>query len=80
MENKEEFFKCSYYNCDKSFTKDYRSSGLKTPPINNEDKFHQILEGLMKTRLFCMKCSTNHATIICLNSKIPIEKMGNLKV
>jgi hypothetical protein len=74
MENKEEFIKCSYYNCDKSFTKDYYSSGLKTPPINDEDKFYQILEGLMKTRLFCMKCSTNHATIICLNSKIQIEK------
>jgi hypothetical protein len=74
MENKEEFFKCSYYNCGKSFRKDYLSSGLKTPPINDEDKFHQILEGLMKTRLFCLSCTIKHATIICLNSKIQIEK------
>jgi len=74
MENKDEFFKCSYYNCDKSFTKVYFSSGLILPPINDEDKFHQILEGLLKTRLFCIKCSTNHATIICLNSKIPIKE------
>ena len=74
MNNKEEFFKCSYYNCDKSFAKDYFSSGLKSTPINNEDKFHQILEGLVATRLFCMKCSTNHATIICHNSKIRIEE------
>ena len=74
MENKEEMFKCSYYNCDKSFAKDYFSSGLKSPPINDEDKFHQITEGLLKTRLFCIKCSTNHAIIICLNSKIQIEE------
>ena len=74
MENKDEFFKCSYYNCDKSFAKDYFSSGLKSPPINEEDKYHQIIEGLLKTRLFCIKCSTNHATIICLNSKIQIEE------
>ena len=28
MENKEEFIKCSYYNCDKFFVKEYFSSGL----------------------------------------------------
>jgi len=74
MENKEEFIKCSYYNCNKSFAKEYFSSGLQKPPINDEDKFHQILEGIISTRLFCMKCSTNHATIICINSKIQFEK------
>ena len=74
MENKEEFYKCSYYNCDKSFRKEYRSSGLKSLPINDEDKYHQILEGLAKTRLFCVKCCQNHATIICMNSKIQISK------
>lgn len=73
MEKKEEFFKCSYYNCDKSFAKEHFSSGLMSPPINDEDKFFQILEGIVSTRLFCMKCSTNHATIICINSKIPID-------
>lgn len=70
---KDIMIKCSYYNCDISFGKDYYSSGLLSPPINNEDKYHQIFEGLMKTRLFCMKCSENHARIICLNSKIKIE-------
>ena len=74
MENKEDFFKCSYYNCDESFAKDYFSSGLKSPPINEKDKFHQILEGILKTRLFCIKCSTNHTTMICLYSQIQIEK------
>jgi len=74
MENKNDLLKCSYYKCDISFAKEYYSSGLKLPPINNKDKFDQILEGLLKTRLFCIKCSTNHATIICLNSKIPIEE------
>ena len=74
MDNKENFIKCSYYNCEKSFSKEYFSSGLISPPICNEDKFHQIFEGLLSTRLFCFKCSTNHATIICINSKIPIEE------
>ena len=60
MEKEDIMIKCSYYNCDKSFSKDYFSSGLLSPPINDEDKEHQILEGLMKTRLFCIKCSGNH--------------------
>ena len=74
MENKEDFITCSYYNCKKSFAKEYFSSGLQKPPMQSEYKFDQILEGILSTRLFCMKCSTNHATIICLNSKIQIEE------
>jgi len=74
MDNKETYIKCSYYNCDISFAKEYYSLiGLREPPVLEEYKFSQILEGLLKTRLFCIKCSTNHATIICLNSKIHIE-------
>ena len=76
MENKEEI-KCSYHNCDKTYTKEYLcylSSGLKSPPIKDEDKFHQILQGLLTTCLFCMNCSTNHAATICMNSNIPIGK------
>ena len=74
MEKKDIMIKCSYYNCNIAFSKDYLSSGLLSPPINNEDKYHQIVEGLLKTRLFCIKCSGNHARIICLNSKIEIEE------
>lgn len=33
MENTD-YTKCSYYNCDKSFAKEYFSPGLKAPPIN----------------------------------------------
>ena len=75
MEDKEVFLKCSYYNCKKTFAIEYYSSGLIAPPINdNGDKFHQICEGLLITRLFCGQCCTKHASIICLNSKIPIEE------
>ncbi len=73
MENKECTIKCSHYKCDKSFTSEYFSSGLLLPPINEENKYHQIFEGIMKTRMFCIKCSLNHATLICANSKIKIE-------
>ena len=67
-------FKCSYYNCYfNAFIKDYLSTGLRLPPINDEHKFDQILEGLLKTKLFCIKCSQNHATLICINSQIKIE-------
>jgi hypothetical protein len=48
MENKEEFIKSSYYNCDKYFAKEYFSSRLQKSPINDEDKFDQILEGILK--------------------------------
>ena len=71
--DKEKWIKCSHYNCDKSFSEEYHSSGLIKHPIKNEDKYHQIFEGLMSARLFCIKCCDNHAKIICLNSKIKIE-------
>lgn len=73
MDNKD--IKCSYYNCDNSFTKEYLSylsPGLKSPPLNDEDKFNQIVNGLLQTCLFCMKCSTKHAATICIDSNIPI--------
>ena len=35
MENKEEYIKCSHYNCTKSFTKEYYSSGLILPPVKD---------------------------------------------
>ena len=73
MKKTEQFIKCSHYKCDKSFSPEYYSSGFILPPINEEDKYFQILEGIMKARMFCMKCSQNHATLICLNSKIKIE-------
>jgi len=74
MDSNKLYIKCSYYNCEISFAEDYYSSGLKSPPINDKDKYNQILQGLMKTKLFCIKCCQNHATIICMNSKIKIEK------
>ena len=73
MENKEKI-KCSHYNCNNSFKKEYFSSELESHFISDEDKYDKILEGLLKTRIFCMKCSTNYATIICLNSKIKIKE------
>jgi hypothetical protein len=79
MENKEEeVFKC--YKCDKSFKTEYYSLyELKSPPINDEYMFDQILEELLNTRLFCIKCSTNHATIICLKSKKRFRLKNNLR-
>ena len=64
---------CSHNNCKVKFSKNYYSSGFKTKhPIKDDYKFHQILEGILKTRMFCMRCSQKHATIVCMNAKIPI--------
>ena len=73
MEKTEQYIQCSHYKCDKSFSPEYISyPGLLLPPINEENKYDQILEGMLKTRMFCMKCCENHARLICLNSKIKI--------
>ena len=56
MDNNE-VFKCSHYNCDKSFVRTKFSFESKTPPINDKDKLEEILEGIVITRLFCMDCS-----------------------
>ena len=68
-----EYLTCSTDKCGIQFSKKYTSSGMPSPPVKNDAKFFAITEGLMQTRLFCMKCVTNHATVICKNSKIPIE-------
>jgi len=73
-EDTKEWLKCSHDNCKIKFDKDFFSSGMPQPPIKDSDKFDAILEGLMQTRLFCMKHATNHAKIICMNSKIPIDE------
>ena len=70
---KTELFKCSHYECGKSFSRNNYSLNAKVPPINDEDKLEQIIDGILITRLFCFKCSINHAISICRNSKISIE-------
>jgi hypothetical protein len=56
MENKEQYMKCSYYNCDESFMPEYFSTGFFLPPIKDENKYQQLMEGIIKTRMFCMEC------------------------
>lgn len=75
---KNEVFKCSHYNCGKSFVRTPFSFETKTPPINDKDKLEEILEGIIITRLFCMDCSISHAILVCLNSKISLEEYQNL--
>lgn len=77
--DKNEIFKCSHYNCDKSFIRTPFSFETKTPPINDKDKLEEILESILITRLFCMECSITHAISICLNSKISLEEYEHLK-
>ena len=75
--NAQKWIRCSNRNCMIRFAKEYYSIGMSEMselPINEKDKFHVILEGIVSTRLFCMNCSNTHAEIICLNSKIPVEK------
>ena len=64
---------CHNNTCNKRFTSEYFSSGLKTAPVADEDRGHQIYEGIISTRLFCMNCAHNHAKIICRLSRIQWE-------
>jgi len=73
-EETKEWLTCSHYNCRKKFAKEFFSSGMPQSPVKDSDKFHAIMEGIMQTRLFCMKCTTNHARIVCMNSKILIDE------
>jgi len=74
-----EVFKCSHYNCGKSFVRTPFPFKTKTPPINDKDKFEEIFEGILITRLFCMDCSITHSIIICHNSNISLEEYQHLK-
>ena len=56
MENKEQNIKCAYYNCSESFIPEYFSTGLLAPPIKDEHKYYQLMEGIIKTKMFCMDC------------------------
>jgi hypothetical protein len=56
MENKEQYMKCSYYNCEESFLPEYFSTGFILPPIKDENKYQQLMEGIINTKMFCMDC------------------------
>lgn len=67
--------KCSNRNCDYYFPKDYfiiYSKYEKLRPIQM-DKYEKILDGLMKTELFCLTCSIKQTNIICNNFNISIK-------
>lgn len=67
--------KCSNRNCDYYFPKNYfitYSKYEKLRPIQM-DKYEKILDGLMKTELFCLTCSIKQTNIICNNFNIPIK-------
>jgi hypothetical protein len=70
---KNELFKCSYYECGQSFLRNNFPLYTKSPPINDEDKLNLIIDGILITKLFCIKCSINYAISICNNSKISIQ-------
>jgi len=71
---KNEDFKCSFYECSKSFIRKNVSLDGKSRSINDEDKLELIIDGILATNLFCINCSINHAISICKNSKIIIER------
>lgn len=63
-ENNDDLILCSY--CKNEFI----PSDFKLHSLKNDDKFNKILEGILQTRLFCLKCSRYHTSIICVNSQI----------
>ena len=65
-----EWITCNNNTCQVRFTKEYFSSGLQEAPVADGHKYHQVLEGIISTRLFCMTCSRGHATVICRLSRI----------
>lgn len=73
-EKSEKLYKCSNPNCKSIFIENYTSEGLIYPlrPIEENQKYNQIIEALMITRLFCKKCCMDYSKIICINCKIPI--------
>lgn len=72
MEAKEqEVYKCSYFGCTIAFTEaDYTCFSK----AKEKDTYQEIMEALMRTKLFCNKCCSKHTTILCLNQKILIEQ------
>lgn len=66
-----ETYQCSYFGCTAYFTEaDYTCFST----AKEKDKFQEILEALMRSKLFCMKCCSKHATLLCLNQKILVEQ------
>jgi len=72
LENGEVFIKCSHDKCHTFFAKVGGTQELLPPPISNEDKYSQILAGIINTKMFCLLHSIEHTQTICRDSKIPL--------
>jgi len=67
---------CSNRYCNYYFPKDYfitysKYEEIRPKQINEYEKYEKILDGLMKTELFCLSCSIKQTDIICNNFNIP---------
>jgi hypothetical protein len=63
--NSNDLIICSYCNIE------FNSLTLNLEiPFEKEEKFNQILKAILQTKLFCLKCSRYHTSIICVNSQI----------
>jgi hypothetical protein len=58
---------CSNRNCNINMQPDYFIVHSKY------EIYEKILNGLMKTELFCITCCVNQTNNICSNSNIPIK-------
>jgi hypothetical protein len=52
---------------------EYEKLQQKQKQINEYEIYEKILDGLIKTELFCISCCINQTNIICNNSNIPVK-------
>jgi hypothetical protein len=52
----------------------YEELKLKQKQIIQYEIYEKILDGLIKTELFCITCCIRHTNNICSSSKIPIKE------
>lgn len=71
---------CSNRNCNINMQPDYfivhseyEKLQQKQKQINEYEIYEKILDGLIKTELFCISCCINQTNIICNNSNIPVK-------
>ena len=69
---------CSNHSCNYNIAPDYFISYSKykkthQKKINEYEKYEKILDALIKTELFCIKCCVQNTILICNNSNIPMK-------
>jgi len=67
------YIRCAHDGCKTFFAKESPIQDMLEAPLSEENKYPQILAGLLNTKLFCLLHCIDHARTLCRASNISVH-------